>query len=384
MIDYCDNSDVLKLIPLEQLTKIICDMALNKYSDEALEHIPEEIKTKEFYIDLLRKDFCKYLKYVPKKYYDLELYTIIALELRKLEKQKKTIGLDKELCLEIVKIYPELIKVFTNEMREEIIRDELIYLMNNGGTLVYISRKYRLDIDIINSILEKMKETNLEEYNAIKKILHDNQLEYYYKMLEDIEALYNIILLFDNLETSVFDMQQKIMFAYLYGRCVSNSLEDIYKFNKKTDFLNSNSMSREESVLYDMMSSKIVQFLKKHFKYNYVLENGITNIDKTDRNNILLNNSWIKKYKRSNYIKIENGQQVTIRKYGKNEETLTLEKEELVISKLKQNNIPLIDIIVSTAFLEYFNGTLDEYIFKLCEYDTYVNNIKNNKNSKKK
>ena len=67
------------------------------------------------------------------------------------------------------------------------------------------------------------------------------------------------------------------------------------------------------------------------------------------------------------------------RRYGKNSELLTFEVEERIISVLKSEGIPLSEVIVTTAFKEYFNGNLAMYVEKLMEYDAkYVDSKKNN------
>lgn len=381
MIEYSSDSEVLKLIPRDKLSLIICELALNRYEDESLEHIPDEFKTKQFYMDLLDRDFIKYVKYVPSKYYDLEMVSLIAIKLRKLRKDKNSIEIDKELCFELVKINPELIKLFSAEIRDEIIKRELFLLKDNGGTINRIAKIYKIDIKTINGVLEKIKESNLEDCDNIKRVLAENQDRYYLRMINDINNLYYIIGLFDGNKIPVFDKEQKIMFAYLYGRCIFNSLREIYEYCLKNTF---NSMSVQDKALYTSMADKIVVFFKKYFKYNYVFESDATNIDSYEKNTILSNNNWIKRYKRENYIKILDGRVVTTRKYGKNEKELTLEIEEFVISKLRENNIPLRDIIVSNAFIEHFNGKLDEYIMKLNEYETYIVDMNDKRNGKKR
>lgn len=382
IIENSNDSDVLRLIPREQLTKIICDMALIKYSEESLEYIPDELKTKEFYISLLDRDFLKYVRYIPSKYYDLEVCSIIALKLKKLKNQITNIEMDLDLCFEVVNIYPELLNVFSNEIRDEIIKRELKILINTNGTLNYISRKYKIDMSIINLVLEQIKEENIDDYYEIKGVLHDNKITYYKTMLGDIENLYNIILIFDDNNGYVLDLEQKIMFAYLYGKCVFNPVKDIYEYCAKKNFYNN--MNEDEMQIYSMMSKKIMSFLNKYFKYRYVLGDGVSNVDSYEANNISASNRWIKNYNRDDYIKMQDGELVTVSKYGKKEELLTFKIEEEVIFKLGQYNIPLIDVIVGNAFKEYFKGTLDEYIFQLCQYEDIVLEIVNKRDKRKR
>ena len=53
-----------------------------------------------------------------------------------------------------------------------------------------------------------------------------------------------------------------------------------------------------------------------------------------------------------------------------------METSVKIIDELRINNIPLNDIIVQSAFREYFNGRLDEYIKQFIGYDIEFENIK--------
>ena len=128
---------------------------------------------------------------------------------------------------------------------------------------------------------------------------------------------------------------------------------------------------------YDNKYAKILdKFFKIVLKYNY-LTDDYTLIP--EKKTILFNNSWLNKYDRDKFFGIKNNVPTILHKFGKNETVLTLEIEQGIINILKENDIPLIDIIVKHAFREYFSGTLSEYITKTKEYDTIFEQKKTKK-----
>lgn len=370
-----DDINILKKIPRNILNQRICDIVFERYYEKCFVDIPEEFRTRDMYIYLLKENFVKYIDCVPEKVHDSDLYAIAMLELKKLMEQRKTINTDSFLCRNVIQLYPYLIKALSRGKRDEIINEDLYALTINGGTISGIALKYELDIDTVRNVLERMKENNLEMYTSIKKVLDSNQKKFYVGMMLDIKKLGMIISSLGSLNGQTLSAEQKIKFSYLCHKCIYNPLEEIYSYNKRHNIDTDNNINNEEKNEYMMLSKKINVFFRRFLKYNFVICDGVTIIDIPERNTIIFNNSWLKRYDREKFFAIRDGVPTAEKRYGKNASLLTFEIEEYVISELNRFDIPLIDVIVQGAFREYFNGNLDGYLSKFQEYNELIIDI---------
>lgn len=76
------------------------------------------------------------------------------------------------------------------------------------------------------------------------------------------------------------------------------------------------------------------------------------------------------------FFAIKNGVCTAVYRYGKDGKLLSLEIEEYIIKRLKEDRIPLNNVIVKGAFREFFNYNLEEYILQLQSYDNLYNGFK--------
>lgn len=346
----------------EWKTQEMCNkyFELNKESFER--YIPNDMFTKEMYVELLKRNFIYYSRCIPDNMIDVDIISIAKIEMNKLIQNGEFIerkNLSK-LMLMVIKLYPECNKIIFMDLEEKI-RNELYAMINNGGTLEGIAEKYEVSVSVVNTILEKIKEEDLSSYTAMKDVLEINQRGYFFNMMRDVQNLSMIIESLGNIDVKGMTLEQKLMFTYLYDKHISNSLEDIYSFNFK----------KYTNVDY----SNVTRFFNRVLKYNFIRSENAT---VSERKTIQFNNSWIRKYNRNKFFAIKNGVVTMERRYGKNSELLTFEIEEMIINVLKSSGIPLIEIIVTTAFKEYFNGNLALYIEKLKGYDALYEEVKKN------
>ena len=138
-------------------------------------------------------------------------------------------------------------------------------------------------------------------------------------------------------------------------------MEEIYSFN----------FSKYTNVDY----SNVTRFFNRVLKYNFIRSDVAT---VPEKKTIQFNNGWLRNYDRKRFFAIKKGVPTMERRYGKDSELLTFEIEEKIINVLKSGGIPLSEVIVITAFKEYFNGNLAMYVEKLKRYDAlYVDAKKN-------
>lgn len=356
--------EVLKNIPEQFITDEMCDYLYSLFGSytEDLCYVPDRCLSKEMIIDLINYNIYENLDRVSVSKLDEELLGIIILKLKKAIDTKKTVKANKELVKYIVKLYPNMSRVFDKEIISEIIENELYNLIANEGTIENIASKYDVGIGYVNGILESIKDKDIVKYDMIKKILDMNQNRWFYNMQIDVSNLDIIIEMLGNIKDNRLDINQKVKFAYLYIKYIGNSLEEIYNFNY-------NKYSGRDY-------SKVDSFFKRILKYNYVFgkDRDISTIPEVKT--IVFNNSWLKKYDRNKFFSIKDGNATMERRYGKDSKLLTLEIEKEIINELRINNIPLNDIIVQSAFREYFNGRLDEYIKQFIGYDIEFENNK--------
>ena len=344
------------------ITQEMCNeyFELNKESFER--YVPGSMYTKEMYMELLRRDFIRYSKEIPDSMIDVNTISIAKIEMDKLIQNGEFIERKdlSKLMLMIIKLYPECKEIIFMDTNEKI-RNDLYAMINNGGTLEGIAEKYGVSVSIVNGILEKIKIEDEVNYNAIKDILDMNQRGYFFNMMRDVSNLSLIVNMIGKVDVKGMTLEQKIMFSYLCNKHITNSLEEIYSFN----------FSRYTKEDY----SNVTKFFNRVLKYNFIRSENATIPEKKT---IQFNNGWLRNYDRKRFFAIKNGVPTMERRYGKDSKVLTFEIEEKIINVLNTEGIPLNEVIVTTAFKEYFNGNLAMYVEKLKGYDSmYVDAKKN-------
>ena len=360
--------NLLEEIPAEFWDQEICDeLFFEDYN--CFKYIPEKFRTKEMYIEVLRNNISEYINFVALKINDPEILGVAVFELRRLIKEKKTVNMDISLWFELVKLYPDLNRVLSRETKTELINRELYLLIDNSGSIESIAKRYEVSVSTVSKRLEEIKDTDIDAYTKIKKVLEKNADLYMMSMLSDIDNLGKIILSLGNLKVNSLSLEQKVKFAYLYYKYIYNPLDEIYIYNKR--YGKDKSVVDKQGIID--RTRMIDGFFKRFLKFNYIYNDNLSLEDIPEGKTILFNNSWVRKYKREKFFAIKDGRATMERRYGKDSKLLTLDIEEYIIDELKNFGIPLNDCVVQCAFREYFNGNLDEYINNLLSYDTEIN-----------
>jgi len=333
---------------------------LNRESFEKC--VPIGMYNKEMYVELLKRDFIRYSNIIPDNMIDVDTIGIAKIEMDKLIKNEEFVERKdlSKLMLMVIKLYPECRKIMFVD-QEEKIRNDLYAMINNGGTLEGIAENYSVSVSLVNNILEKIKDEDEASYVAIKDVLEMNQRGYFFNMMRDVNNLSMVINMIGNVDYKGMTLEQKLMFSYLCNKYIYNSFEDIYSFN----------FSKYTDVDY----SNVTKFFNRVLKYNFIRSENATI---PERKTIQFNNGWLRNYDRKRFFAIKNGVPTMEHRYGKNSELLTFEIEEKIINVLKSEGIPLSEVIVTTAFKEYFNGNLALYVDKLKGYDAMYEETKNN------
>lgn len=313
--------------------------------------IPEGLLTKEFLLPII-SEVPTCIKYIPKKYITKDLlYAVIDLEPTYLKCIPKTY-IDEDL--------KNHAKLATLKSSSDVIT-AISDMLNHGGSLESLSKETKIPLARINNTIELLKDGDPDLYNEIKIKLANNQAVWVNIMIEDCNTLSKIISSLGNI-SNFLTREQKIKFAYLFNKYSHNDLEKIYRFiNKYPDKID---------------NAKIINaFYKKVLKYNY-LGNDTTLIN--ERKTIEYNNRWLKKFDKVDYFKIENGIPTIKNQYL--EHIITIDIVENIINVLKENNVPLNDMIVKESIRAYYNNCLTDFIEMMQSYD---NEIINNNNKKR-
>lgn len=310
------------------------------------------------YINLLKEDLQNQAQFIPTVLYNEKVFSVIIVSLRSLILSGKTIKMNADIFEVILNMYPDLLKAFDEKYVEKTIVKELKEAINSGKTKSDISQKYAISIDEINYIMEEIKTTDINLYDQINSVLSDNEKQKEINMIKDISNLNQIISSLGPIKNNILTTEQKVKFTYLYGKYIHNSLEDIYNGDYKAKS--------------EIDTSKIHSFFTNILKFHHIFKQTM-DPDKVD--NIIFNNSWYKDYDRIKFFGMKNGVPTIENKYGKNEELLTLNQEQVIIETLKTENIPLKEFVVKIAFREFFKDNLFEYISKLKSYDQELEEI---------
>ena len=352
----------------EWKTQEMCDeyFKFNKNSFERF--VPREYYNKEMYKVLIRKDLVRYSRIMPDNMIDEEMIGIAKIEMKNMIMNLDFVKENKltKLMLIVIELYPEcreiIYKVRPVYTELELnIKNELYSLINSHGTIESITENYGVSVSMVNTVLEKIKIDDVASYEAIKDVLDMNQRGYFFNMMRDVSNLSMIINMIGNVDIKGMTLEQKLMFSYLCNKHITNSLEEIYSFNFK----------KYTNIDY----SNVTRFFNRVLKYNFIHIDGATIPEKKT---IQFNNGWLRKYDTKRFFAIKNGVPTMERRYGKDSQLLTLEIEEKIINVLKSEGIKLSEVIVTTAFREYFNGNLAMYVEKLKGYDAMYLDVKKN------
>ena len=382
-----ENAILIKYVNPEELTEDICIFVASSQPN-LIKYIPKKYITLNFILKIIDNIYESYIKFIPFEHFKEKEREIIIEKI--LNKNPEAIikfipkkYLTKTIAEKLVKSEPSLInslpkELITKEMLEYInsknlykkekiqkmidiqlveltILKELTIMLSSGGSIEEISKKNNISINLIQEIIEKQKDTNPELYEAIKNKLLSNQTIWVLNMINDCNILSKIIRSLGNINNAFLTREQKIKFAYLYYNYCHNSLENIYEFaNKYPDKI--------EDV------NTINEYFRKVLKFNY-LKNENTLIP--EKKTILFNNKWLKQFDKNDYFKIKDGIPTVKNQYL--EHIISTEDVDNIVITLKNNNIPLNDMIVKEAIREYYNKTLNEYINNLQLYDTELN-----------
>lgn len=365
LIDNITSANEIGLFIKKFNNQEIFDYMFDKNYKKYFKYIPNEFRSKRMYLCLLKNNVYKYSKIVPMELYDDEdIIDVVCSGLKKLIDKNITTPADSKLCLYVIKLYPSLIRALNRHYVDNIIINDIYYIISEHGTLEYIAKKYDVSIYYIEDLVEKIRDIDINKYNFIKKILEDNRLNYFTNMLNDIANLGEIILSLGEIVNYELDSEQKIKFAYLFYKYCNHSLEEIYNFDYK-------------KYSYEYLND-INFFFTKCLKYNHIF-NSDDYVE--DQNIIEFNNGWLKKYSRNKFFNIKKGVPSVEHRYGKDRDLLTFDIEENIIDRLKAESIPLNSYIVQRAFREYFNGNFEAFISKFNDYD--ILSIKLKKRSRK-
>ena len=326
---------------------------LNNNPVLCFEKCPPYLRTRGLYSKLIQIDVSKYIQYVPDEYCDEEMIDLTYNEISKLFNKKTKINNDSLLLRLTLKKYPTILKVMGYDILYKTIVDSLLLMVQNGGTLEYISKKYGISTYRINAIINSLELKDKEKYQLIKDKLKENAELWLQRMEHDCSNLCKIIDSLGEVDNSFLSIDKKIKFSYLYYKNIYNSLENIYDYAKKYE--NSN------------WSSTIVNFLDKVFKYDKI-KNDLTSLEAYD--SYIFNNSWINRFNKKKFLKYNNG--ILIYSYMYNGFNITENVVDNIIKVLVQEKIPLTSIIVQVALKEYFNNRLDKYIEYLHSFDNVL------------
>ena len=301
-------------------------------------------------ITMLKKDLQNHAQFVPENLYNEKVFSIIIIELRRLIATGETIKMNADIFKIILNMYPDLLRAFDENFVEKTIIEELKEATTKIKTVNDISKKYKIDEEEIDIILKKIKEKDIDLYNEIKDALKQNEKQKKDNILEDINNLEEIISLLGYIKNNILSADQKVKLAYLVGKYLHNSLEDICAYVIENKINNPKTNNLFNGVL------KLTHLYR-------------TTTSQDTIENIILNNSWHHDYDREKFFGIKNGVPTIDNKYGKNAELLTLNMERVIIETLNGEEIPLKDVVVKVAFREFFKDSLFEYISKLKSYD---------------
>lgn len=335
---------------------------LNNNPVLCFEKCPPYLRTRELYSKLIQIDVSKYMQYVPDEYCDEEMIDLTYNEISKLFNSKSKIKNDSLLLKLTLKKYPSILKVMGYDILYRIVVDSLLLIVQNGGTLEYISKKYDISTYRINAIINRLEFKDKEKYQLIKDKLKENAELWLQRMEHDCSNLCEIIDSLGEVDNSFLPIDKKIKFSYLYYKRIYNPIESIYDFAKRYE--NNN------------WSGKIIKFLDNVFKYD-LLNNSVISQEAYD--SYTFNNTWIDRFNKRKFLKLTDD--ISNFSYTYNGIEITTDMIDKIVKILVHEDIPLSNVIVRVALKEYINNNLDKYISYLHSLDIMLENSKAKKRS---
>ena len=341
-----------------------CEMAdyLLSSNIKYLDIIPNNFKDEKFYLELIKKDPIKYLKYLPNKYYTDEVIDSIGKILSGKTIKYRLNGGDK-LNKKILKRYPSLIEMFTLPVMHGLIKEELAKMIKENGDISDIATKYSISNKTILNIIYAIEKNDQVFYNNICNYLNSDVIAIRNQTIkDDLRKLEIIILSLGKVTRHTLTLENKLQIAYLTKKYLNYSLEEIYAFNNSSK---NDKVSREVNIF--------IEYVLDYTLYADTYRGTI------DVKKISYNNEWLKDFNIVKFFNIVNGNINSKYLYGPNEEELTIDIVNEIISRLKFEEIPLNLLILSVAFRKYFKSELDNYIRELHSFDSIFDEPKRKK-----
>ena len=348
MIDLFNKMYVEERKRIKEQTKYY--YLLNNNPVLCFEKCPSYLRSRKLYSKLIQIDVSKYMQYVPNEYCDDGMIDLAYNEITKLFNSKIKIKNDSLLLRLTLKKYPVILKVMGYDILYKTIVNSLLIMVQNGGTLEYISKKYGISNYRINTIINSLEHKDKEKYQLIKNKLKENAELWLQRMEYDCSNLCEIIDSLGKVDDSFLSIDKKITFSYLYYKKIYNPLESIYDFAKRYENTN--------------WSNKIIKFLDSVFKYD-LLNNSIISQETFD--SYKFNNTWLNSFNKNKFLKSK-----TVFSYSYNGIKITIDMIDKIIKILVHENIPLSNIIMQVAIKECINNNLDEYISYLHSLDSIL------------
>ena len=339
--------------PIEYLDEDICAYLIG-LNVTYLDLIPEGKKTEGLYLNLIKKDAIRFLKYIPSKYFNDEFITKVANIIALRQGNRKFVE-ELEINDLLIKNNPKLLKHFSSKIINRVIKDELCNLIISNGDITDLKEKYGLSNKSIISVLNDIKENDINLHNNIQDYLNTSSKRKNNTIRTDINNLEKIIKSFNKLSRHKLTTDDKIKLGYLIGKYIKTPLEIIYSYN--------NSYSRVDA------NDTVNNFIEYVLDYSVIIDKyeGISNAMK-----ITYNNGWLKQFDFNEFFNIKDGRATSVYKYGLKEEVLTFDIAHDIINRLVAEEIPLNYLVVTVAFRRYYKGELDQYIKELHEYDNVI------------
>lgn len=341
-----------------------CEMAdyLLSSNIKYLDIIPNNVKDEKFYLELIKKDPIKYLKYLPNKYYTDEVIDSIGKILSGKTIKYRLNGGDK-LNKKILNRFPSLIEMFTLPVMHGLIKEELAKMIKENGDISDIATKYNISNKTVLNVIYAIEKNDQVFYNNICNYLNSDVIAIRNQTIkDDLRKLEIIILSLGKVTRHTLTLENKLQIAYLTKKYLNYSLEEIYAFNNSSK---NDKVSREVNVF--------IEYVLDYTLYADTYRGTI------DVKKISYNNEWLKDFNIVKFFNIVNGNINSKYLYGPNEEELTIDIVNEIISRLKFEEIPLNLLILSVAFRKYFKGELDNYIRKLHSFDSIFDEPKRKK-----
>lgn len=346
-----DPVKYLHMVPTKYLDQDIAIFLLDK-DPKYLDSLPYNVLTEDFFVGLIKKNPQKYLKILPEKYYTDSVITKIGNILQGKNIEFRLNG-RKKLNSLILKKYPFLITQFTVTVFHDIIKSELIKMVNDGTDISDIVNKYHIKVDNVMKVLKSMQKYDNPSYLKIENYLNGDRLYLKYVNIDaDLRTLEDIIVSLGAVSRTKITTEQKIKFAYLCKKYLTYSLEDIY-------FYNVSNRNKEPSKIV----SSFIEYVLDYSIYADTLY-GTYDVKK-----ITYNNEWLKDFNYDKFFGIRDNVAHSKHFYGPKENELTIEIADKILQRLKDEKIPFNILIVNMAFRKYFAGEFDDFISNLHCFD---------------